>query len=188
MSSLSLVRYRTNDYSVPVAYGHRDVLIRGYVDRGGHQLRLRRSIATQPRSYERDDFVCQSASTTCRSWSRRRALWTKPRRSRDGTCPRSTAPCAGCWNPGWADRAKGSTSKCSGCWGTFSQQEVHARRQGRHPTGSAELRRSEAPGAVPGGRDGHPDWTWNCIPTCHEVKVSATCAKDYMTLLTGRSA
>ena len=32
MSSLSLVRYRTNDYSVPVAYGHRDVLVRGYVD------------------------------------------------------------------------------------------------------------------------------------------------------------
>ena len=29
-SSLSLVRYRSNDYSVPVAYGHREVLIRGY--------------------------------------------------------------------------------------------------------------------------------------------------------------
>ena len=32
ISSLSLVRYRTNDYSVPVAYGHREVLVRGYVD------------------------------------------------------------------------------------------------------------------------------------------------------------
>ena len=32
VSSLSLVRYRNNDYSVPVAYGHREVLIRGYVD------------------------------------------------------------------------------------------------------------------------------------------------------------
>ena len=29
VSSLSLVRYRTNDYSVPVTYGHRDVLVRG---------------------------------------------------------------------------------------------------------------------------------------------------------------
>ena len=29
VSSLSLVRYRTNDYSVPVAYGHREVWIRG---------------------------------------------------------------------------------------------------------------------------------------------------------------
>ena len=32
VSSLSLVRYRTNDYSVPVAYGYRDVLVKGYVD------------------------------------------------------------------------------------------------------------------------------------------------------------
>ena len=32
VSSLSLVRYRTNDYSVPVAYRYRDVLVRGYAD------------------------------------------------------------------------------------------------------------------------------------------------------------
>ena len=31
VSSLSLVRYRTNDYSAPVAFGHRDVLVKGYV-------------------------------------------------------------------------------------------------------------------------------------------------------------
>ena len=31
VSSLSLVQYRTNDYSVPVAYGHHNVLVRGYV-------------------------------------------------------------------------------------------------------------------------------------------------------------
>ena len=56
MSSLSLVRYRTNDYSVPVAYGYRDVLVRGYVDEVviscGTEV-----IASHPRSYERDDFV-----------------------------------------------------------------------------------------------------------------------------------
>ena len=56
VSSLSLVRYRTNDYSVPVAYGHRDVLVRGYVDEVviscGPEV-----IARHPRSYERDDFV-----------------------------------------------------------------------------------------------------------------------------------
>src|SRR3954451_2925621 len=32
VSSLSLVRYRGNDYSVPTAHGHRAVLVRGYVD------------------------------------------------------------------------------------------------------------------------------------------------------------
>ena len=56
VSSLSLARYRTNDYSVPVAYGHREVWIRGYVHEvvtgcGGG------IIARHPRSYERDDMV-----------------------------------------------------------------------------------------------------------------------------------
>ena len=32
MTSQALVRYKTDDYSVPVAYGHRDVWMRGYVD------------------------------------------------------------------------------------------------------------------------------------------------------------
>ena len=56
VSSLSLVRYRTNDYSVPVAYGHREVLVRGYMNQVviscGAEV-----VARHPRSYERDDFV-----------------------------------------------------------------------------------------------------------------------------------
>jgi transposase len=55
-SSMSLVRYRTNDYSVPTAYAHQEVVIKGYVDRvevicGGE------CIAVHPRSYEREDFI-----------------------------------------------------------------------------------------------------------------------------------
>ena len=56
VSSLSLVRYRNNDYSVPTAYGHRKVLIRGYV----HEVVIACGadvIARHPRSYEREDFV-----------------------------------------------------------------------------------------------------------------------------------
>ena len=56
VSSLSLVRYRTNDYPVPVAYGHREVVVRGYVGdvviSCGAEV-----IARHPRSYERDDFI-----------------------------------------------------------------------------------------------------------------------------------
>jgi transposase len=56
VSSLSLVRYRNNDYSVPVAYGHREVLVRGYVNdvvvSCGAEV-----IARHSRSYEREDFV-----------------------------------------------------------------------------------------------------------------------------------
>jgi transposase len=56
VSSLSLVRYRNNDYSVPTAYGHQKVLIRGYV----HEVVIAcggEIIARHPRSYEREDFV-----------------------------------------------------------------------------------------------------------------------------------
>lgn len=56
VSSLSLVRYRGNDYSVPAEFGHRDVLVRGYV----HEVVIAcgtEVIARHPRSYEREDFV-----------------------------------------------------------------------------------------------------------------------------------
>ncbi|WP_432759512.1 IS21 family transposase [Defluviimonas salinarum] len=56
VNSQALVRYKTNDYSVPVAYGHRDVWLRGYVDEvvigcGGAV------IARHPRCYEREDVT-----------------------------------------------------------------------------------------------------------------------------------
>jgi hypothetical protein len=39
VSSMSLVRYRTNDYSVPTEYGHRDVLVKVLRARSGDRLR-----------------------------------------------------------------------------------------------------------------------------------------------------
>ena len=56
VSSMSLVRYRTNDYSVPTAYAHQEVLIKGYVDRVEVICRGEQ-IAVHPRSYEREDFI-----------------------------------------------------------------------------------------------------------------------------------
>jgi transposase len=56
ISSLSLVRYRCNDYSAPTAYGYQKVLVRGYV----HEVVITcgvEVIARHPRSYEREDFV-----------------------------------------------------------------------------------------------------------------------------------
>jgi transposase len=56
VSSLSLVRYKANDYSVPVAYGHREVLVRGYV----HEVVIccgAEVIAGHRRSYEREDLI-----------------------------------------------------------------------------------------------------------------------------------
>ena len=50
------MRYRLNDYSVPTAYGHQKVLVRGYV----HEVILAcgaEVIARHSRSYAREDFV-----------------------------------------------------------------------------------------------------------------------------------
>jgi transposase len=56
VSSMALVRYRTNDYSVPTAYGFHDVVVKGFVDEvvivcGGNQ------IARHPRCYGEGVFV-----------------------------------------------------------------------------------------------------------------------------------
>jgi hypothetical protein len=56
VSSLSLVRYRNNDYSVPTGYGHQEVLAKGYVDRVEIACRGE-TIATHVRSYDTADFV-----------------------------------------------------------------------------------------------------------------------------------
>ena len=56
VSSTSLVRYRTNDYSVPTAYGHREVLVKGHV----HEVAIvcgSEVIARHPRSYQREDLI-----------------------------------------------------------------------------------------------------------------------------------
>jgi transposase len=56
VTSLSLVRYRTNDYSVPVEWGHREVLVKGFVEEvvivSGSEV-----IARHARSYEREDLI-----------------------------------------------------------------------------------------------------------------------------------
>ena len=56
VTSTSMVRYRGNDYSVPVAYGHREVWIKGFVGRVviGCATEI---IADHRRSYDRGDMV-----------------------------------------------------------------------------------------------------------------------------------
>ncbi len=56
VTSTAVVRYQSNDYSVPVAYGHREVWIKGFVDRIviGCAAEV---IANHPRSYDTGDMV-----------------------------------------------------------------------------------------------------------------------------------
>src|ERR1700730_4955437 len=56
VSSLSLVRYRSNDYSVPTEYGHRQVWVKGYV----HEVVIAcgsEVITRHQRSYEREAVI-----------------------------------------------------------------------------------------------------------------------------------
>ena len=149
VSSLSLVRYRTNDYSVPVAYGYRDVLVRGYVDEVviscGSEV-----IAKHPRSYERDDFVYDpihylpllerkpgalDQAAPLQGWDLPDEFGTLRRllEGQDGTAGqagvRAGAQAAGDLLPAGSAR---SGERC-------------------HPPWGAELRRRQAPGAVPAG-------------------------------------
>jgi hypothetical protein len=58
VSSTSLVRYKGNDYSVPVRFGHRDVIVKGFVDEIivciGPDI-----IARHVRSYDSADFIME---------------------------------------------------------------------------------------------------------------------------------
>ncbi len=105
VSSQALVRYRTNDYSVPVSYGHREVWIRGYVDEvvigcGGDgeppkapPVRARRRTPAIPDATAARTWS-STRSITCRCWRRRSALSIRPRRWRIGSCRPSSTPCA----------------------------------------------------------------------------------------------
>ena len=115
VSSLSLVRYKTNDYSAPVAYGHRDVLVKGYVNEVviscGAEV-----IARHPRSYERDDFAFDPIHYLPLLERKTAALdqaaplqgWDLPEEYRHAAPPAGVT--------GWDGGASGNSSRCSGSW------------------------------------------------------------------------
>ena len=55
VSSTALVRYRMNDYSVPAAYGFRDILVKGFVEVA--VICGADEITRHPRIYDRGQFV-----------------------------------------------------------------------------------------------------------------------------------
>ena len=185
VSSLSLVRYRTNDYSVPVAYGYRDVLVRGYVDQVviscGTEV-----IARHPRSYDRDDFVYDPIHYLPLLERKPGALdqaaplqgWELP--DEFGTLRRLLESRMG-------RRGKREYVQALRLLETFNQQEVHAAVKDAIHLGSLSfdavkhlmLCRLE-------GRP--PKLDLELYPYLPRVRVSTTSTQDYMTLLTGRRA
>ena len=185
VSSLSLVRYRTNDYSVPVAYGHRDVLVRGYVDRVviscGSEV-----IARHPRSYQRDDFVFDPIHYLPLLEQKIGALdqaaplqgWDLPEEF--GTMRRLLESRMG-------RRGKREFVQVLRLLEHFSQQEVHHAVKDALRLGAVSF--DAVKHLVLCRMEGRPPrLDLELYPYLPRVRVNTTCAKDYMTLLTGRTA
>ena len=185
VSSLSLVRYRTNDYSVPVAYGHRDVLVRGYVDRVviscGSEV-----IAKHPRSYQRDDFVFDPIHYLPLLEQKIGALdqaaplqgWDLP--DEFGTLGRLMESRMG-------RRGKREFVQVLRLLEHFSHQEVHHAVKDALRLGAVSF--DAVKHLVLCRMEGRPPrLDLELYPYLPRVRVSTTCAGDYMTLLTGRTA
>ncbi len=185
VSSLSLVRYRTNDYSVPVAYGHRDIIVRGYVGRVviscGSEV-----IAKHPRSYERDDFVYDPIHYLPLLERKTGALdqaaplqgWELPEEF--GTLRRLLESRMG-------RRGKREYVQVLRLLETFSQQEVHTAVRDAIRLGAVSF--DAVKHLVLCRLEGRPPrLDLELYPYLPKIRVGTTSARDYMTLLSGRAA
>ena len=185
VSSRSLVRYKTNDYSAPVAYGRRDVLVRGCVDQVviscGSEV-----IAKHPRSYERDDFVYDPIHYLPLLEKKPGALdqaaplrgWELP--GEFGTMRRLPESRMG-------RRGKREFVQVPRLLETFSRQEVAAAVRDAIRLGALSF--DAVKHLVLCRLEGRPPrLDLELYPYLPRVRVSTTCAKDYMTLLAGRAA
>ena len=185
VNSLSLVRYRTNDYSTPVAYGHRDVLIRGYVDRVviscGSEI-----IARHPRSYQRDDFVFDPIHYLPLLEQKTEALgqaaplqgWDLPEEF--GTLQRLLESRMG-------RRGKREYVQVLRLLETFSLEEVQSAARDAIRLGALSF--DAVKHLVLCQLEGRPPrLDLELYPYLPRVRVSATSAGDYMKLLSGRAA
>ena len=185
VNSLSLVRYRTNDYSAPVAYGHREVLVRGYVDEVviscGTEV-----IARHRRSYDRDDFVFDPVhylpllerKTGALDQAAPLAGWDLPEEF--GTLRRLLESRMG-------RRGKREFVQVLRLMETFSLDDVHG--GVREAIGLGALGYDAVKHLVLCGIEGRPPRLDLALyPYLPRVSVSTTSATDYMTLLSGRAS
>ena len=163
VTSMALVRYRANDYSVPVEWGHREVLVKGFV----HEVVICAAsevIARHPRSYEREDMIFDRC-ITWRCWSRSPMRWTRPRRSLVGIYRKALRNCDGLWKRAWARRASANTCRRCGCWRRSSSRKY----RGRSTMPCGWVRSPSMPSSISccaGSSSARRGWIWKTIRTC----------------------
>ena len=147
VTSLSLVRYRLNDYSVPTAYGHREVVVKGYVD-DVVIVCGRDEIARHRRSYERESVGLRSAALPGLVGAQDRRVRSSgaPRRvGAAGGVSRAAAAVGGAAGQGGHARVRAGVATAGGL-----STRPRQRRRGRRPRpGRDRLRRRQASRAVP---------------------------------------
>ena len=184
VSSLSLVRYRTNDYSAPVAYGHRDVLVRGYVDQVviscGSEV-----IARHPRSYQRDDFVFDPIHYLPLLEQKTRAL-DQAAPLQGWELPQEFATLRRLLESRMGPRGKREFVQVLRLLETFRLEEVQS--AARHAIRLGALSFDAVKHLALCRLEGRPPrLDLELYPYLPRVRVSATSAGDYMTLLSGRA-
>ena len=181
VNSLSLVRYRTNDYSVPVAYGHQEVWIRGYV----HEVVIGCGagiIARHPRSYDREDMVFDPIHYLPLLEHKIGALdQAAPLAGWELLMP--SQPCAVSWRRAWARPASGNTSRSSAC-GDLRSRGASRRGEGRPAPGCDRLRRRSHLVLCRIERR-PPKLDLDIYPYLPRANVATTAAASYMSLLGG---
>ena len=185
VSSLSLVRYRTNDYSVPVAYGHRDVLVRGYVDQVviscGSEV-----IARHARSYERDDFVFDPIHYLP-LLERKTGALDQAAPLQGWELPEEFSTLRRLLESRMGRRGKREYVQVLRLLETFSQQEVAAAVRDAIKLGAVSF--DAVKHLVLCRLEGRPPrLDLELYPYLPRVRVSTTSARDYMTLLSRRAA
>ena len=171
--------------SAPVAYGHRDVLVRGYVDQVviscGSEV-----IAKHHRSYERDDFVYDPIHYLPLLERKPGALdqaaplqsWELPEDF--GTLRRLLESRMG-------RRGKREFVQVLRLLETFSQQEVHSALKDALRLGALSF--DAVKHLVLCRLEGRPPrLDLELYPYLPRVRVNTTSARDYMPLLSGRAA
>ena len=185
VSSLSLVRYRTNDYSVPVAYGHRDVLVKGYVDQVviscGSEV-----IARHSRSYERDDFVYDPIHYLP-LLERKTGALDQAAPLQGWELPEDFAILRRLFESRMGRRGKREHVQALRLLETFSQQEVAAAVKDAIRLGAVSF--DAVKHLVLCRLEGRPPrLDLELYPYLPRIRVGTTSAKDYMSLLSGRAA
>ena len=185
VSSLSLVRYRTNDYSVPVAYGHRDVLVKGYVDQVviscGSEV-----IARHSRSYERDGFVYDPIHYLP-LLERKTGALDQAAPLQGWELPEDFAILRRLFESRMGRRGKREYVQALRLLETFSQQEVAAAVRDAIRLGALSF--DAVKHLVLCRLEGRPPrLDLELYPYLPRVRVGTTSARDYMSLLSGRAA